>query len=84
MTGRLSREQIRSLVDTISSVRGVLARAEPADKDEVYKQLGLRLTYQPGPRIVRAEATLNPVGQGLVSEGGLEPPRPLKGTSTSS
>ena len=84
MTGRMSREQIRGLVDTISSVRSVLARADPADKAEVYKQLGLRLTYQPGPRVVRAEATLNSVGQGFVSEGGLEPPRPLKGTSTSS
>ena len=61
-TGRMSREQIRSLVDTISSVRGVLARAEPADKTEVYNQIGLRLTYQPGPRIVRAEATQNSGG----------------------
>jgi len=70
-TGRLSRDQIRSLVEAIGSIRGVLARAEPADKAEVYKQLGLRLTYQPRPRIVRAEAYLNPVGQGFVSEGGL-------------
>jgi hypothetical protein len=46
-SGRMSREQIRSLVETISSVRGVLARAEPADKAKVYKQLGLRLTSQP-------------------------------------
>jgi site-specific DNA recombinase len=70
-SGRMSREQIRSLVETISSVRGLLARAEPADKAKVYKQLGLRLTYQPGPRIVRVETTLDSVGQGFVSEGGV-------------
>jgi hypothetical protein len=31
----MSHEQIRGLVDTISSVRGVPARAEPGDKAEV-------------------------------------------------
>ena len=34
------------------------ADADPADKAEIYSQLGLRLTYQPGQRIVRAEAHL--------------------------
>jgi len=33
----MSREQIRSLVDTINSVRGVLTYAEPGDKAVVYK-----------------------------------------------
>ena len=33
--------------------------ADPADKAEIYSQLGLRLTYQPGQRIVRAEAHLD-------------------------
>lgn len=69
-TRRMSREQIRSLVETISSVRDVLARAEPSDKAGAYKQLGLRLTYQPGPRIVRAEATSNSVGARVCVRGG--------------
>jgi hypothetical protein len=52
----------------------------------VYQNLGLRLTYEPAKQLVRAEAQLDPHKLGIrsVSEGGLEPPRPLKGTSTSS
>lgn len=69
-TGRLSREQIRELVEAISGIRDVLAQADPADKGEVYRQLGLRLTYQPALRVVRAEANPLAVGQGFVSEGG--------------
>jgi hypothetical protein len=36
------------------------AGADPADKAEIYTQLGLRLVYQPGDRLVRAEAHINP------------------------
>lgn len=62
------------------------ADAEPQDKADAYKNLGLKLTYDPAKQLVRAEAQLDPHKLGLwsVSEGGLEPPRPLKGTSTSS
>jgi hypothetical protein len=48
-------------------------RRRPADKAEIYSQLGLRLTYQPGQRIVRAEAHLDQTPHWTVSEGGLEP-----------
>jgi hypothetical protein len=50
----------------------VLAGAEPQDKADVYQNLGLRLTYEPGKQLARAEAQLDPhkVGIRSVSEGG--------------
>ncbi len=55
-------------------------------KAEVHRNLGPKLTYEPGKQLMRAEAALDPHKLGIwsVSEGGLEPPRPIKGTSTSS
>ncbi|HEX3960633.1 MAG TPA: hypothetical protein VHZ03_29015, partial [Trebonia sp.] len=32
----------------------VLADADPDDKAEIFRQLGLKLTYNPGERLVRA------------------------------
>ena len=55
MTG----EQIASIVTALGDILAVLRAADPADKAEIYSQLGLRLTYQPGRRIVRAEAHLD-------------------------
>lgn len=51
--------QIASIVTALGDILAVLADADPADKAEIYSQLGLRLTYQPGQRIVRAEAHLD-------------------------
>ena len=55
----MTREQITSVVTALGDILAVLADADPADKAEIYGQLGLRLTYQPGRRIVHAEAALN-------------------------
>ena len=55
MTG----EQIAFIVTALDDILAVLRDADPADKAEIYSQLGLRLTYQPGQRIVRAEAHLD-------------------------
>ena len=46
----------------------------PADKADIYAQLNLTLTYQPGQRLV--EATVKPglnMRKGFVSEAGVEP-----------
>ena len=55
-----------------------LRRAHTADKTEIYRELGLRLTYEPNNQTVRAEAHLNAdnIGKWYVSGGGLEPPCP--------
>lgn len=57
---RMSRAEISNLVDALGSIRTVLAHAEPTDKAEIYRRLGMRLTYEPAKRRVRAEASLDP------------------------
>jgi site-specific DNA recombinase len=43
---RLTRDQIATIVDHLASLTKLLGDADPADRTEVYRQLGLRLTYQ--------------------------------------
>jgi hypothetical protein len=82
---RMTKEEIRALVQTLGGLVNVLRHADPADKGEVYRQLGLSLTYDDHTETVLAETRpTSSVGLVFVSEGGLEPPRPIKGTSTSS
>jgi hypothetical protein len=45
---------------TLADVLAVLRDADPADKAEIYTQLGLRLTYQPSGRLVRTEVHIGP------------------------
>lgn len=50
----------------------MVCEADPADKADIYAQLNLTLTYQPGQRLV--EATVKPglnMRKGFVSEGRL-------------
>lgn len=56
----MRREEIAALIDSLGSLLAVLHEADPADKAEVYSQLGLRLTYHPETQTVRAEAHLDP------------------------
>lgn len=79
----MSRDEIRSLVESLGGLLSVLRRADPTDKHHVYRQLGLKLSYNDKTRMVVAEATPS-VCVKNVSGGGLEPPRPNTGTSTSS
>jgi hypothetical protein len=64
--GRMSREEIAALVAALGDILTVLAEADPADKAEVYRQLGLRLTYQPTTNTVRAEVNINPRYRGVM------------------
>jgi site-specific DNA recombinase len=54
----MTRDAILTLVDGLASRRQVLRGADPRDKAEVWRQLGLRLTYEPSNKRVRAEARL--------------------------
>jgi hypothetical protein len=56
--GRMSRDEIAALVESLGDIVTALTAADPADKAEVYKQLGLRLTYHPESQTVSAQATL--------------------------
>ncbi len=76
---RMSRDEIKALIDALGGLLSVLRDADPADKAEVYRQLGLRLTYDHQTHTVLAETRPAPsVGVVVVSEGGLEPPRPFR------
>lgn len=82
---RMSREEITALVAEIGDMARAITEVPTDRKSEVYQRLGLRLTYHPGKAKVRAEVNLSPhIVKRFVSEGGLEPPCPAKGTSTSS
>jgi site-specific DNA recombinase len=74
---RMTEEEIRTLVEALGGMLAVLKEADPADKAEVYRQLGLKITYQHEERVALAEVQPRPpVGVVVVSGGGLEPPRP--------
>ncbi|MBV1854615.1 recombinase family protein, partial [Catellatospora tritici] len=59
LTGRrtMTPGEIGTLVEAMSGIAAILKVADPADKAELYRQLGLRLTYEPGPRLIKAEAS---------------------------
>jgi site-specific DNA recombinase len=53
---RMTAEEITAMIDAISDIITVLGAADPADKAELYAQLGLRLTCNPGQKTVTARA----------------------------
>ena len=53
---RMSAEEITRVVGSLRDLMSVLANAGPADKAQIYSQLGLALTYYPGSHMVRAES----------------------------
>lgn len=70
----MSRAEITALVTALGDITTVLRDADPSDKAEVYRQLGLRLNYQPETQTVRAAVHLSTHrGQSFVSEGDLNP-----------
>lgn len=63
-TRAMSHDEIRALVDGLGSARAVLMRADPDDKAEVYRQVGLQLTYEPDERTMRANIQIDPQSWG--------------------
>ncbi len=56
---RMSRDEIACLVRSIGNLAAVVRQAEREDKAEIYRQLGLTLTYDSGKQKVLAEMDLN-------------------------
>ena len=78
-TRRMSRAEIAATVAAFGGLLGVLDDAEPVDKAEVYRQLGLTITYRHADKTALAEVKPTPsMYVVVVSEGGLEPPRPTR------
>jgi hypothetical protein len=55
---RLSRQEIKTVVEYFADLAAVVRDADPADKAEIYRGLNLVLTYQPAAQTVRAQAHL--------------------------
>ncbi len=51
----ISRDDIQAMVDTLGGLLNVLRHADPADKAEVYREFGVRLTYNHTEPTVLAE-----------------------------
>jgi NADH dehydrogenase/NADH:ubiquinone oxidoreductase subunit G len=70
---RMSRNDIHAMLDTLGGLLDVLRHADPADKAEVYRELGIHLTYNHTEHTVLAETRpTSSVCVVSVSEGGLE------------
>jgi hypothetical protein len=54
----MTKEEISAIVNAITDLLTVLRDAEAQDKAELYGQLGLKLTYDPGAKKVTARARL--------------------------
>jgi hypothetical protein len=50
----MSETEVRAIVDRLADIAGILHDANPYNKAEVFRQLGLKLTYQPGRKIEEA------------------------------
>jgi hypothetical protein len=63
----MTEAEIRSIIEKLADIARVLSDADPYDKSEIFRQLGLRLTYHPGRQLVEAiAATLGGPGRSLV------------------
>jgi len=68
---RMTRDEMAGIVAALGDLVQVIRDADPADKADLYTQLGLTLTYRPQKQLV--EATVTPglhMCKGFVSEGG--------------
>ena len=54
--GRLTKEQIRSLVLRLRDIAAVLVTADPKLKAEVYRELGVQVDYDPDQHLVSVSA----------------------------
>jgi hypothetical protein len=81
---QLSHEDMRAMIDELGAMKTVLDQADRADLAELYGTLALEVSYNHKTRVTDVSIRPTRVWLACVSEGGLEPPRPVKGTSTSS
>jgi hypothetical protein len=58
----MSEAEIKSIVDRLADIARVLIEADPEDRAEVFRQLGLKLTYHPRRRLVEANVQLAQFG----------------------
>jgi len=54
---RMTRDEIAAIVTVLGDLMQVIRDADPADKADLYTQLGLTMTYRPQRRLVQATVT---------------------------
>ncbi len=59
---RMTDQEIKAVVDKLADIARVLGNADPNDKSEIFRRLGLKLTYRLGRRIVEAAIEHAPRG----------------------
>lgn len=67
---RLTKEDIKALVESLRDITATLAEADPADKAAVYAEMGIEVTYQADGRVL-VESRPGVVDDGV--GGGLAP-----------
>ena len=73
----LTTEEIGEIIDRFGGLRGTLRLADPAQKNDLYREFGVTCTYDYTKKTVLVETRPAPsIGVMEVSEGGLEPPCP--------
>ncbi|MBE3200430.1 MULTISPECIES: recombinase family protein [Parafrankia] len=65
-TGKLTREEISEIVESLGDIASALAEAEPAEKADLYRSLQLRLTYHPTTSTVRADMKIDTSYRGVM------------------
>jgi site-specific DNA recombinase len=53
----MTEAEIKAIADRLGDLVRVLADADPDGKSEIFRQLGLKLTYHPGREAVEAQIT---------------------------
>jgi len=78
----MPRDRLAALVNGLGNLLDVLASAAPQDKAEVYRKLGLQLTYDPARRVVTVESHLGPGGSGALPRGARPSGGPTSGAAS--
>jgi site-specific DNA recombinase len=52
---RMTEQEINAIVEKFADIARVLTDADPDAKAEIFRKLGLKLTYHPGRRLVKAQ-----------------------------
>ena len=70
---RMTRQEITTMMTGLGDLARVVVQADPADKADLYRELGLRLTYRPQKQLVEAKVIPGPdMCNWNVSEGRLD------------
>jgi hypothetical protein len=56
----ITPDELAALIDSVGEVAAVLDEGDDTDKADLYRRLGLRLTFNPEARIVEAETHVEP------------------------